>query len=131
MLLMTRLCSVLIYAAPDLPDVWIAHTLDCDVVTQGDSPESAFQMALEATAMFVGDEVARGADPFATPAPPEDWEKLARVLVEGRTVDNIEGLERHIVIAGQMVVRVHQPDQAAPSPERTAVPWMGLQATAA
>ena len=35
---------IVIYPAPDLKGQWIAHGLETDVVTQGDSPEHAIEM---------------------------------------------------------------------------------------
>jgi len=69
---------VVLYAAPDLPGQWIAHGLETDVVTQGDSIEHALAMMADALDTLAHHE-ARHRRPSLRlrPAPPEVWELAA------------------------------------------------------
>ena len=56
-------CTITISPANDLPGTWVAHCLEFDVVTQGNTPEHAVQMIYEAVSMVIEDDLERGADP--------------------------------------------------------------------
>lgn len=53
--------NVFIVPAPDLPGQWVAHCIELDLVTQGNTPEQASAMLIEAIAL-VAEE--RGFPPF-------------------------------------------------------------------
>lgn len=55
---------------------WVAHVLDLDVVTQGDTLAHAIEMALEAAAMVIHDDAERGLNPLDRRAPAEAWDAL-------------------------------------------------------
>lgn len=79
-------CWTIIQPADEIPGVWTAHCLELDVVTQGDSPEHALEMAQEAACMVLFDDLVRGEEPTARRAPDEEWERLTRILHEGKRV---------------------------------------------
>ena len=69
---------VVLYPAPDLEGQWIAHGLETDVVTQGDSAEHALAMmadALRTVAAYQG--LRRRPALRLRPAPKEVWDLAA------------------------------------------------------
>jgi len=52
----TRL-NVIIYPAEDLPGQWIAHCLELDIISQGNSPPHALDMIAEAIEMCAAENV--------------------------------------------------------------------------
>lgn len=64
------------WPAPDLPGQWIAHCLDFDVVTQGNSLPHTMTMAHEAITMTICDDLDEGRDPAERRAPQEFWNEL-------------------------------------------------------
>ncbi len=77
---------VLLHPAEDLPGAWVAHALDFDVVTHGDSPEHAAHMVIEAVAMVLEEDLAQGEDPYLRRAPAEFWERLHFIMQHGETL---------------------------------------------
>jgi predicted RNase H-like HicB family nuclease len=73
--------------AEGLPTQWSAHVLDFDVVTQGDSPTHAAQMAYEAAMMVALDDLNEGRDPHGRRAPQKFWARLYTALNGGEHVD--------------------------------------------
>jgi predicted RNase H-like HicB family nuclease len=66
--------SILIREAEDLPGCWVAHCLDWDVVTQGESPLAAAESIAEALALVAQTDIADGLDPDERrSAPAEAW----------------------------------------------------------
>ena len=86
---------VVVYPAPDVPGQWIAHGLETDIVTQGDSVDHAIEMMADAVGSLAEYHAERGLFPLRlTPAPREVWDLvgisrpsgiLATVTVKGRT----------------------------------------------
>lgn len=70
----------LVERAEDLPDAWVAHCLELDVITWGSSPEDALRMGCEAAQMTLADDIARGYDSRKRRAPEEDWQKLYTLM---------------------------------------------------
>ncbi|MBI5479973.1 MAG: hypothetical protein HY906_13995 [Deltaproteobacteria bacterium] len=66
---------VVVYPAPDLKGQWIAHCLETDIVTQGESAEHAVAMMADALETVGAYRVERGLFPVPRlrPAPPEVW----------------------------------------------------------
>jgi len=61
---------VVIYPASDIKGQWIAHCLETDVVTQGDSTDHAFEMMAETLESISKFNLSHGRFPVAlTPAP--------------------------------------------------------------
>src|SRR5947209_3310903 len=71
---------IVVERAADLPDAWVAHCLDFDVVSQGNSPQHAIEMLREAVEMVVMDDLKRNADPRSRRAPEAYWVQLSRLL---------------------------------------------------
>ena len=79
----TRPLSVLVTPASGLQDgdQWVAHCLQLDVVSQGNSIEHAFQMICEACWMAISSDLADGLDPFLRePAPDEAWAPYYEIM---------------------------------------------------
>ena len=87
---------VVVYPAPDMPGTWIAHGLETDIVTQGDSVDDAVAMMADAV-MSLGSynlKVYPGTLPITLrPAPKEVWDLIgeavpqriwARVAIHGK-----------------------------------------------
>jgi hypothetical protein len=69
---------VVLYPAPDLKGQWIAHGLETDIVTQGDSAEHALAMMADALhAVTTYQAVRRRPSLQLRPAPREVWDLAA------------------------------------------------------
>jgi predicted RNase H-like HicB family nuclease len=80
-------CWAYIARAPDVPDQWVAHCPNFDVVSQGDSPWHAFEMVREATQMVIAEDFATGRDPHNRRAPEEYWRPVHLVVDHGRRIE--------------------------------------------
>jgi predicted RNase H-like HicB family nuclease len=78
---------VVVRPAEDLEDQWVAHVLDFDVVTQGNTVEQAIQMAGEATSLLLIGDLIDGEDPMLRRAPEECWEALWETVKHGSPMD--------------------------------------------
>jgi len=66
---------VVLYPAPDLAGQWIAHGLETDIVTQGDSAEHALAMMGDALSALATHQVGRRRPALRLrPAPKEVWD---------------------------------------------------------
>ena len=66
---------VVLYPAPDLPGQWIAHGLETDVVTQGDSAEHALAMMADAVDALATHQATRHRPKLRLrPAPRAVWD---------------------------------------------------------
>lgn len=77
---------VMVEPAVDIPGVWVGHSLDFDVISQGNSPQNAIEAVTEAVAMTIIDDVQHQLDPGERRAPSEFWDRLAQVLKHGERV---------------------------------------------
>lgn len=75
---------VVVRPAADVADQWVAHVLDFDVVTQGNSVEHALQMSVEATSMVVVGDLLEDEDPTLRRAPAECWQQLWDMVHNGK-----------------------------------------------
>ncbi len=103
---------VVVRPAEDLPDQWVAHCLDLDVVSQGTSFQHAMEMVFEASSMVVADDIVAGRDPFSRRAPDNFWDELFLMVTKGQSVPFstlLKGVDREFVklIASQMVLKVN------------------------
>ena len=72
--------SILIQAAPDVEGQWLAHCLNWDLLTQGDSPKPIMEMVVEAIIIAIEDDRAAGLDPADRPsAKREYWDRFLSV----------------------------------------------------
>jgi predicted RNase H-like HicB family nuclease len=105
---------IVLSPAEDLPSKWVAHALDFDVVTHGDSAEHAYRMAAEAVEMVLTDDLRDGVDPYARRAPEDCWKPLLDIFDNGEPINRPEFIERlqhpaeDSVFAVQMVFRMRQ-----------------------
>jgi len=103
---------VVVRPAEDLPDQWVAHCLDLDVVSQGNTFQQAMEMVFEASSMIVADDIVAGRDPSSRRAPENFWEELIAIVTTGQSFSFstlVKGVDRKFVksIASQMVLRVN------------------------
>jgi len=49
--------------AEDVPGCWVAHCLDFDIMSIGDSPQHALEMVREAVGLALADDLNHGRDP--------------------------------------------------------------------
>jgi predicted RNase H-like HicB family nuclease len=75
---------VVLHPSADLAGQWVAHSLELDVVSQGNSPEQAIEMVAEACAMVVVEDIAHGRDPLSRRAPDEFWTELTMIVNRGK-----------------------------------------------
>lgn len=96
---------LLVRPAPDVAGQWVAHCLDFDVVSQGNSPIHALHMMMEATTIVVADDLARGADPFARKAPDSDFDEFMAIRKAAQRIASFDEVPPNAIIACN--VRVH------------------------
>ena len=66
-----------VFPAEDLPGQWIAHCLELDIVTQGNSEQHALEMLDDALRLVAYENLRAGQPPFEfCSAPPEDWQRF-------------------------------------------------------
>lgn len=65
-----------------LPNIWVAHCLDLDVVTYGSDLNDALRMGIEAAQMALSDDLAAGLDSRRRRAPEEDWQRLYELMAK-------------------------------------------------
>ena len=85
---------VVLYPAPDLVGQWIAHGLETDIVTQGDSPEHALAMMADALETLGRHQAGRRhASVRLRPAPAEVWKLADRAKPIGLSarVERVKG----------------------------------------
>ncbi|MBS2028705.1 MAG: hypothetical protein JST54_12460 [Deltaproteobacteria bacterium] len=80
---------VTVRPSEDVPGQWVAHCLNIDVVSQGNSLAHAFEMIMEASLQTVMDDVAAGRDPDERRAPQEFWTDLWKTMPKTRTFSQI------------------------------------------
>lgn len=74
---------VMVRPAESVAGQWIAHCLDFDVVTQGDSLEHALAMVHEAAVMVALDDLNSGRDPLDRRAPESSFGELYCLFERG------------------------------------------------
>ncbi|MGK4001529.1 hypothetical protein WMF31_02815 [Sorangium sp. So ce1036] len=81
--------------AEDVPGQWLAHCLDIDVMTQGNSLLHAVRMLFEAVVMVAMADREVGQDlRDRKPAPEEDWAAFWSVLTDGERVEMRQMLDK-------------------------------------
>ncbi|NOU33335.1 MAG: hypothetical protein HOO96_36015 [Polyangiaceae bacterium] len=91
--------------APDLPGQWVAHCLDFDVISQGNSPTHAFQMIAEAANMFALHELNAGREPMGSAAPDASWEEFDSLFAQCTPVSGELSPEPSHVYFGMIPMR--------------------------
>lgn len=69
---------------------WVAHALDFDVVSQGNSIEHALEMLREATIFVIESDLNSGREPHDRVAPTECFEDLYDVLKNGQPYSAVQ-----------------------------------------
>lgn len=85
-----------VHPAEDIDGEWVAHCLDLDVVSQGNSLKNAFDMVIEATLMVVCDDLNAGRDPLERRAPKKFWDPMWAIVQKGNK------LERNALAEGKV-----------------------------
>ncbi len=67
-----------LYPAEDMPGVWIAHSLDWDVIGHGQTHAEALNMLTHAVGEMLNFKLVHGMAVKITPAPPEIWALAVR-----------------------------------------------------
>jgi len=107
--------TVLVTPAHDLPGQWVAHCLNIDLVSQGDSISHAMMMAREAILEVVADDFAQGLDPLdRAPAEAEYWDMVSKVMREARPLTSIPDDQQDNIVAVVAAVMVVLPVEAMP-----------------
>lgn len=75
--------SVLIHPARDVPGQWIAHVLELDVVTQGNSVAHVFDMVEEAAKMVCAENERTA----WVRAPEDDWLRFYEIMNDGTSFE--------------------------------------------
>src|SRR4051812_46180281 len=95
---------VLVEQAQDIPGTWVAHFLDFDVISHGESPKDALDCVAEAVVMAVTDDLNDARDPSMRPRAPEQyWDRLVRVLKHGEEV-KISEVKHPSILACQITL---------------------------
>jgi predicted RNase H-like HicB family nuclease len=83
----------IVQPAPDLPGQWVAHCLEFDVVSQGNSMMEALEMVFEATQAVICDDLNDGRDPIvARNTAPDEYRRLLKEILrdgEGAPLSDI------------------------------------------
>jgi len=112
---------VMVTPSEGVPGQWVAHVLNLDLVTQGDSIEHAFEMAREAVLEVIGDDLRNGREPLERPmAEDECWQLLARAYQRARPLTDIKDRSKIRMAVAQL--RVTIPAAALPEHARPPEP---------
>jgi predicted RNase H-like HicB family nuclease len=117
---------VLVTPAEDIPGQWVAHCLNLDVVTAGESIEHALEMAREAVLEVVADDLKHDLNPLdRASAPTECWEIATAMMHHGTPLANVADRTQIRAVLAQLQVLV--PRAALPSLAQPPVP-LGVMA---
>ena len=84
---MVRQFSVLVRPASDVEGQWVAHCLNWDVVTQGDSPNHAVLMMADALELVIEADDRDDFDSELRPsAPAELWKTFSEIQLHGTRI---------------------------------------------
>jgi len=85
--------SIMLQPAIDLPGQWVAHCLEMDVMSQGDSLSNAIESIQEAIELSLMDDLEAGVSRAG--APGEFWDEWFSVMDKGQRAE-IQDIERTI-----------------------------------
>jgi hypothetical protein len=71
---------------------WEAHCLDFDIITQGETPRQALNIAIESADFTIRRCREEGRDPYEGSAPPEYWALRDQIIAVGTLVKTAEVL---------------------------------------
>jgi predicted RNase H-like HicB family nuclease len=108
---------VVLWPAEDIPGQWLAHCLELDVVSQGNSLPHALEMVKEAVGDVLVSDLQRGLDPGRRRAPQEEWDHMWERLqgARPRPLAEVTGEEPSFVVVESVatVTEVTPKDLAA------------------
>lgn len=101
---------IVVRPSEQLEGQWVAHCLELDIVSQGNSIAHAFKMISEAVCMVIADDLEDNLDPRSRrPAPKEYWDELWSALSRGEPTDfaSLNEADNASIsfVAAQMVIR--------------------------
>jgi len=110
---------VVLKKAEDVPGQWVAHCLDIDVVSQGNSLPHAIEMINEAMIMTLVDDLQHGRNPLERSAPKKFWDELWEVVKNGQrlTVGDAQNITNIQAVATPVFLVV---EKYAPAPKGAA-----------
>lgn len=81
-------CWIVVEPAEDIAGQWVSHCLNFDIISQGATAKEAADSVCEAVAASIVDDLTKQLDPLerGTTTPPEDWERLDKILKAGTPV---------------------------------------------
>lgn len=128
--LAVREVSVLILPASDVRGQWVAHCLNWDLVSQGDSPSHAATMITEAVVMAIEEDTKAGLDPADRPSAPQPlWDLFVRTQHGGTRIapGDVDRLAasahtKDLVIAAVMYIEPTSASARPPQARRVAPP---------
>jgi hypothetical protein len=68
----------------ELKGQWVAHCLDFDVMSQGNSPQHALKMLNEAMAISLSDDMMNGVDPHTRRVSDSEWDAFRELLSQAK-----------------------------------------------
>jgi hypothetical protein len=86
---------IVVRPAADLPGKWMAHCLDVDVVTYGDSLRHVLDMIREAVEETFRDDAIDGRESLERRAPKQCWDELWKVLFPHTVATPLSELLEH------------------------------------
>lgn len=119
--------SILIRQEAGLEGQWVAHCLNLDLVSQGNSPSDAVRMILEATSIAVIDDMKAGLDPAGrSPAPKDLWDLFARTQQSGTRIAaaDVDRLAASKSLVVALIAYMHVAEQRAEASDRLPPPFM-------
>lgn len=125
-----RNLSVLVQRDAEDTHIWIAHCLDCDIITQGDDPADALTSLPEAVLIAIGDALKAGQDPFEFKAPPEDFEIYRKVQQVGEPMTLPADPDSIRVIATQLQILIVERQREEPTAKPVPFGWADRESVA-
>jgi len=119
--------SILIRQEAGLEGQWIAHCLNLDLVSQGNSPSDAVRMILEATSIAVIDDMKEGLDPAGRSSAPKDlWDLFARTQQSGTRIAaaDVDRLAASRTLVVALIACIHVAEERAEGSDRLPPPFM-------
>lgn len=85
---------VYITRAEDVAGCWVAHCLEYDIVSMGDSPQDALANVREAVGIALADDLNNDLDPSSRRAPDEEWAPLLSLFDRATQQVPVNALDR-------------------------------------
>lgn len=90
---------IVLKPSADLPGQWVAHCLDYDLVSQGNSLHHATDMIIEALILVFEDELQQGRELQERRAPARYWDEMFNVLRQAHASTGVPAEEAAQAVA--------------------------------